>query len=149
MQYRVSGVDADSGRPMQIQIEAESLAQAETIAQSRNIEVTDISAVTSGPPTYQRASNAGKARARGAARGASGSGSGVQTIEATAKSWKLLMLLGGIALVIGLLAFVVAFSGDKNSASDLTWVAVLGILCWVIGVPLYLLGRFGAWWFHG
>jgi uncharacterized membrane protein HdeD (DUF308 family) len=61
----------------------------------------------------------------------------VQTIEATAKRWKLMQLLGVLAIMLGV---ALMFNEPTRLA------AVLLVL---IGVPMWVFGRVAAWWFHG
>jgi len=66
-----------------------------------------------------------------------------RAIEATGKRWKLLKMLGGVVLVVGLLWAGVAYTaGDVPGAFGGIWAAG-------VGGGIRLLGLSGAWWFHG
>lgn len=58
-----------------------------------------------------------------------------QTIEQTGKGWKAVILIGGIFLLIGLptMAIDVPIGGSMTG----------------LGLATYLIGRIGAWWYHG
>ncbi len=64
-------------------------------------------------------------------------------IEHTAKRWKAMQLVGGLILAVGVVIGFVAINAD--SAAGL-WLAVAAF---VIGLPIWVVGRFCAWWFHG
>ena len=67
----------------------------------------------------------------------------VQTIEQTAKRWKLLQLIGGAGIVLGVLVALLGI---------VTEVRPLFVLALVIVTPasgIYLYGRMAAWWYHG
>lgn len=66
-----------------------------------------------------------------------------QTIEATAKKWKGLQLLGALLVILGI-GPCVAGTDSGNDATVGVGVALL-----LIGLVLFLGARFGAWWGHG
>lgn len=68
-----------------------------------------------------------------------------QTIEATAKLWKALQVLGAIAMAVGLFGVTCAASGDR-AAGATTGVMFLAL---VSGFMLLIGARVGAWWHHG
>ena len=80
---------------------------------------------------------------RGAALDESMHARGTRTIEATAKSWKLCQLLGTLAIIIGV-GFTVGGCSMENERASLIGALSLGP-----GIFFYVLGRLGAWWFHG
>lgn len=67
----------------------------------------------------------------------------VQLIEQTGKEWKALQLIGGLGIVVGMGLLCAGFStGNTNTVPP-------GAICLLLGLPLMLIGRFGAWWNHG
>lgn len=72
------------------------------------------------------------------------------TIQATGKKWKAMQALGGLALLTGVTVLIMglAMRDGSRELEDAT-VAAVGILVLLAGLPAYLLGRMGAWWFHG
>jgi len=67
-----------------------------------------------------------------------------QTIQATGKLWKLVQLCGTLGiLTAAAIWFSMLFADVGPMASN---VAVMAV---VAAVPCYVVGRFGAWWFHG
>lgn len=77
-----------------------------------------------------------------------------QTIQATGKLWKLLQLVGGILMVgsvaVGCTGFF-GLAGDANPEAGAAGGAIVGlsVLGLAAGLIVYLIGRLGAWWFHG
>jgi hypothetical protein len=74
----------------------------------------------------------------------------VQTIQATSKKWKLLKLLGVLAIMFGMLIFVsliVITAGSKQQEfgffHGLSCVSVSG------GLAMFVFARLMAWWHHG
>jgi len=65
------------------------------------------------------------------------------TIEATGKRWKLLQLVGVVLLVISVPTCVAGANADSDPAIG------VGMVLGMAGFALYVLGRTGAWWFHG
>ena len=59
----------------------------------------------------------------------------VQTIEKTGKDWKVAQAVGAVAMLLGLPTCVV--SGDA------------GAVVMLLGLATFIVGRVGAWWFHG
>jgi hypothetical protein len=61
----------------------------------------------------------------------------VQTVELTGKAWKAVMIVGALAASAGVVWIVM---DCINPAAY--WVLIVGMI-------VYMLGRIGAWWFHG
>ena len=68
--------------------------------------------------------------------------SGVQVTEATSKKWKLILLLGGLGMVFGGL---IALVGNATNSTGQIW---FGFLLLLSSFAVWLLGRFGKFWFH-
>ena len=60
----------------------------------------------------------------------------VQTIEKTGKKWKAYQLFGCMGLALGVILILIG-SGP------------LGVFFGMLGFITYLIGRIGAWWYHG
>ena len=69
----------------------------------------------------------------------------VQTTEQTGKRWKALQLIG-LAGILGGAAW--GFAAGNMEAQSPEALA-LPALCVILGLPLWLFARVGAWWFHG
>lgn len=66
--------------------------------------------------------------------------------ERTSKKWKAVILLGVLMTAGGLVSSVaIGASGNK----DLMPMAGLAGIAFLLGIPTYIVGRFGQWWFHG
>ncbi len=66
-------------------------------------------------------------------------------IEATAKKWKKMQLVGSFLLIATLVLIVTKFTFVSNVGPVVT--IVLGLFFWA-GLILYVYGRFKAWWHH-
>jgi hypothetical protein len=60
----------------------------------------------------------------------------VQTVQQTGKLWKVLSLFGFLAMAGGLAYCFVTQSPAGGVVAG-------------VGVPVWLAGKAGAWWFHG
>jgi hypothetical protein len=71
-----------------------------------------------------------------------------QTIELTAKRWKMLQLIGvGVVLGAACLMYLVAIAVGDATLGRVLW-ATLAVAA-VAGVGLYLYAAICAWWHHG
>lgn len=61
----------------------------------------------------------------------------VVTTEQTGKSWKALILLAWVLIIIG---GIIALATEGGMG---------GLITLAIGGCIYLLAKFGAWWEHG
>jgi predicted RNA-binding Zn-ribbon protein involved in translation (DUF1610 family) len=76
--------------------------------------------------------------------------------EATGKKWKFIQLIGAVLMLCGIIFFGGMF-GFALLAADTEleppWffglMATLGLIGLLVGVPCYIVGRVGAWWYHG
>jgi hypothetical protein len=72
-----------------------------------------------------------------------------QTVEATAKRWKLLQLIGGLGILVSVMLIIGGIaSGDGDPSSTMPAVAS-GSIVLLLSLPAWIAGRFFAWWFHG
>jgi DNA-directed RNA polymerase subunit RPC12/RpoP len=65
------------------------------------------------------------------------------TIEATAKRWKALELFGALAVVIGVVWII---AGSLAQTEEYVFSA---LVLTSLGLLLYFVARFMAWWHHG
>lgn len=65
----------------------------------------------------------------------------VQTIEQTGKGWKQAQLAGVVLVLLSVLAFVWSIDGQVDP--------VLAVILFAAGFTLLVMGRLGAWWYHG
>jgi hypothetical protein len=70
---------------------------------------------------------------------------GTALIEQTSKKWKLVQIIGGILLSIGIIGLLF----HQNLASETGFTFWLGVSFCTLGVMIYAAGRIAAWWFHG
>lgn len=66
----------------------------------------------------------------------------VRTIQATSKIWKLFILIGGLLLLTGVPSLMIGIGDDRQGA------VVYGVFAMFFGVLLWILGKFGKFWFH-
>lgn len=67
------------------------------------------------------------------------------TIQATAKRWKLLILLGALVILAGASCIAVAVASEEAGF----YLFGGGALLSGAGLVALLFGRFMAWWHHG
>jgi hypothetical protein len=67
-------------------------------------------------------------------------------IEQTSKTWKLIQLIGGAILLLGVVLLVVPMTkkGDIVLKDQMP-----GIVVSAIGLITYGVGKMAAWWHHG
>jgi predicted Zn finger-like uncharacterized protein len=65
------------------------------------------------------------------------------TIEQTGKTWKVVQLVGFLSAAVG---FGVLVSGQSQLPRG---VLVVSFLAGFFGLIAFLVGRIGAWWYHG
>jgi hypothetical protein len=70
------------------------------------------------------------------------------TTQATGKSWKLTQALGCLSVILGITLVILTVSlaepGRRSPASQ----SAIPFLLIMLGLPAYVFGRLGAWWFH-
>ncbi len=66
-----------------------------------------------------------------------------QVTEQTAKRWKLAQLVGVLLIVAGSVAGMIAAQSESATGSG------FAVLAFLFGLPTWIAGRFGAWWYHG
>ena len=77
-----------------------------------------------------------------------------QTIEQTSKFWKAIMLVGGLICVPAIPLSVLSTLGVALAA-DGRGLAIQGVpaealtIAIFIGVSMVVVGKVGAWWYHG
>ena len=126
--YEVNGADGGTAESRNLTIEAADESEAAAIANHRGVMVHDVK-----PAKPDR---------------------GAQTVELTSKRWKTWQLAGLLTMLLGTLLIVVMFAvaagaGLVTSNAALSvWFAFMGLALFT-GMVLYLVGRIGAWWYHG
>ena len=65
----------------------------------------------------------------------------VRTIQQTSKKWKLLQLVGVVAIIVGVVSCASSMS-DPDPNMSCTGIS------WLIGAPAIIVGKLGAWWHH-
>ena len=71
------------------------------------------------------------------------------TTEATGKGWKAIQGLGCLGVLGGIVLMGIGLSMIDRAAKEPSPLGVFGAICLMLGLPVYLFGRIGAWWFHG
>ena len=66
----------------------------------------------------------------------------VQTTQATSKIWKLIQLIGVLAIIVSV--FLIMIGIDQEMPVQ----TVGGVLVLLAGISGWIVGRLGAWWFH-
>lgn len=78
----------------------------------------------------------------------------IQTIQATAKKWKLLKILGVLMTLIGLPLLLIAMAASsaavesEEAAPAAAGMWILATLTFGGGLVIYFVARFMAWWHH-
>ena len=148
MRYRIVGRDEKTKRPMTLIVDAPTANDAEDIARGRGV------APESTEPEPKETPKADPATA------SADSGDDepvlvrmepgyVQTIERTGKPWKGVLLIGALLMLAGVGSCGVILLSDPRHISHppiTVWIAG-GIA--LAGFIVFIVGRFGAWWFHG
>lgn len=67
----------------------------------------------------------------------------VQTVERTGKAWKLVQLVGAGVSILATVWTVAKLSGSPEATAGPQMVGIL------LGLAAFIVGRIGAWWFHG
>lgn len=73
----------------------------------------------------------------------------VQTIERTGKLWKGIMAAAALLFIVGVAGCALAVVRDPRAVTHpplLSWIGGTTALVGFIGL---LVGKVGAWWFHG
>jgi hypothetical protein len=70
----------------------------------------------------------------------------VQTIESTAKKWKLIQIIAGLVGLLGFIIYVLGVIVFPNGNTAVTGIS-LATLVIAFGIACY--ARFCAWWYHG
>jgi hypothetical protein len=71
------------------------------------------------------------------------------TVEATGKGWKAIQGIGCLGVLGGIVLIGIASSTIDPAAKGPSPIGGIGAMCFLLGLPVYLFGRIGAWWFHG
>jgi hypothetical protein len=72
------------------------------------------------------------------------------TAQQTAKKLKLIQGLGRFIIIVALTVIVMALANiEPARKADSVSLVSYGTIVLLLGVPFGLIGRIGAWWFHG
>jgi hypothetical protein len=127
--FKIYGAHAETGKDVQATVQAESPAEAEAIATHRRIMVERVVEVETASEVV--------------------SPRDIQLIEATGKRWKKYELIGAIGVIVSVVLLPVAALLAENYRGTGLGLAILFGLSGLASFVLYLVGRIGAWWFHG
>ncbi|MFH0981679.1 MAG: hypothetical protein V2A79_09090 [Planctomycetota bacterium] len=145
MRFRVIGLERGTGDPVDITFDAPTPSAAEEKANRmgvmvERIDLTETALAPLPPPPTQAAPTAPSGRPLVVRPVPT-----VQTIEKTGKIWKAIQLLSACAMIIGI-PMVCSSVSSGPSASPPSPVGILLALLGFLGV---IVGRVGAWWYHG
>ncbi|MEX2672624.1 MAG: hypothetical protein WD294_10990 [Phycisphaeraceae bacterium] len=145
-EYVVRGVDRDSGFDTEMRVYAETEGNARVKAELRGMAVADVE-----PAGGSRAAALDHLGATVAAPRRRGHrrrrGRRVQTIEKTAKQWKLMQLVGVLMILITITGCMIAMSTSEPGGEPSAALPI-NMLLFFVGVCLWIAGRLGAWWYH-
>jgi hypothetical protein len=71
------------------------------------------------------------------------------TVKATGKGWKAIQGLGCLGVLVGVVLIGIAVSTFDPAAKGPSPIGRIGAMCLLFGIPAYLFGRIGTWWYHG
>ncbi|MEZ4279029.1 MAG: hypothetical protein R3F21_05345 [Myxococcota bacterium] len=77
---------------------------------------------------------------------ACGSPISAQTIQATAKKWKAMQVVGMLLIIFGVAGMCSTIS-DPKAASEASAAGTTALM-FIAGMGLTIFGRLGAWWNH-
>ncbi len=144
MRYRIVGIDPDTRHELALIVDAPSDAAAERVARSRGIDVSSVRPESDADaPGDEHPGSEPKVILTAPAPGS------VQTIELTGKPWKAILLLGAALMILGLGAGSYALLSDPRALTSPPLLAYLGAGAFIGGLLVFIVGRLGAWWYHG
>lgn len=75
----------------------------------------------------------------------------VQTVEQTSKVWKATQLIGVLAIMLSAVSCSSAFAMSPEAVEDgqASIMLMIGVATFIVGFSMYVVGRVGAWWYHG
>ena len=136
MRFKVSGALKTTGEDVAVVVEAVDFRAAEAKANAMGLVV---SLVLPDEPGSQAVATD---------QSPVDTGEEVQTIEATGKRWKLFIMVGAVLIVVGMIvggASIATGYGGGLLNSFLQWA---GIILFLVGFVLFIIGRIGKFWFH-
>jgi len=134
--FAVQTINRSTGEPMeQVQVEAASEAEAKqaVLGMGRMVgNATLLRIITEPAPAAPIAAPIAPA--------------GVQTIQATSKKWKLMILLGGLGAMFSVVLFGCSLAFVDTGLGG--GMMLFSTLLFVLSVGLFVAGRLGAFWFN-
>jgi len=160
MRYRILGTDPETKQELALIVDAPTAAEAEKLARAKGISIVSTEPEPAGTP------EAGESEKPAPKPGGSTQGANdddelprvvltmpvpgsVQTIELTAKPWKAILFFGAFLMILGLLGAGWAIVSDPRSLTNPPLLVYLGAGAFVGGLLVFIVGRLGAWWYHG
>ena len=135
--YRVIGIDIETGMDTELVIDAQTAGNARVKAKLKGVEVTEVidpfavaplaAPMPQAAPQYHEQPRQVRP----------------VVIEQTSKKWKGAQLVCA-AVAIGSMLFVAVGAASESGA-----IVALGVLGVLGGLVAFLIARIGAWWDHG
>jgi len=73
----------------------------------------------------------------------------VQTIERTGKLWKGILAVSALVFVLGIAGCALAVVRDPRAVTDPPLLSWIGGVVAGLGFVGLVVGKLGAWWYHG
>lgn len=150
MQFRITGIERETGRRVEFILDAADEAAVRVEADRRGIRDSRIErgeapdpAESAAPPDPLRAPSQAEPVLVRMEPGY------VQTIQLTGKGWKGLMAFALVLFLAGMAVSGWLVMGSPRQLSHPSVLLVISLLTSGIGMVLLLVARLGAWWHHG
>jgi len=134
MRYRITALDRQTGRPVELTLDAQGPEQAERLAAARGLDVASVRPVA---VTQEEAAPPAPAD------------DGVVTIQRTAKRWKFLVLIAVLIMLLGAMLAVIDIAGNFAYPDRIGDLAIPGAIVFALGIATLVLARVLIWWHHG
>ena len=136
MRFKVSGALKTTGEDVAVVVEAVDFRAAEAKANAMGIVVSLV--LPDEPGSQAVATDQSPVE----------SGAAVQTIEATAKRWKLFIMVGAVLVVVGMIVGGASIANGYGGGLLNSLWQWAGIILFLVGFVLFIIGRIGKFWFH-
>lgn len=128
MRYRITALDRQTGRPVDLTLDAAGPEQAERLAAARGLDVASVRPEAAAPAPRAEP---------------------VVTIQRTAKRWKSLVLVAVLIMLLGAILAVIDITANFAYPDRIGDLAIPGAIVFALGITTLLAARLLIWWHHG